>query len=81
MPNNSKPLSLAGLGLRAVVLELAAKGCLKPDIYALLEKFLLNLRTRADHRESDADAVLNVMDTLTGWCHPDARLLPEQNVT
>jgi hypothetical protein len=23
--------------------------------------------------------VLDVMDALAGWCHPDARLLPEQN--
>lgn len=66
--------------LRTVALELAAEGCQKPAIYALLEKLLLNLRVRQDHRESVEDAVLDVMDGLAGWCHPDARLLPQQNL-
>ena len=67
--------------LRAVVAELASEGLRKPDIYALLEKLLLDVRDRKDHGESDEDAVLDVMDALAGWCHPDARLLPEQNLT
>jgi hypothetical protein len=67
--------------LRAFVLELAAEGRRKVDIYALLEQFLLDLRAREDHRESDEDAVLDVMDALTEWCHPDARLLTEQKLT
>ena len=31
-----------------------------------------------DCRESDEDAVLDVMDALLGWCHPSAELLPEK---
>jgi hypothetical protein len=46
----------------------------------LLEGFLVRLRTRADYRDSDEDAVLDVMDSLTGWCHPDARLPPGENL-
>jgi hypothetical protein len=67
--------------LRALILELAAEGCRKADIYALLEQTLLDLRSREDHREADEDAVLDALDSLTEWCHPDARLLPEQNLT
>ena len=67
--------------LRAVALDLAAEGCQKPAIYALLEKLVLDLRVRQDHRESDEDAVLDVMDSLAGWCHPDTRLLPQQNLS
>jgi hypothetical protein len=28
-------------------------------------------------RERDEDATLEAIDALTGWCHPDARLLSE----
>jgi len=35
------------------------------------------LRTWPDYRETDEDAVLDVMDALTGWCHPDAQLLAD----
>jgi len=61
--------------LRTLVLELSQKGYAKADIYELLEKFVVHLRTRDDFRESDEDIVLDVMDALTGWCHPDAQLL------
>jgi hypothetical protein len=38
----------------------------------------VQLRSRPDGRESDEDAVLDVMDALLGWCHPSAELLPEK---
>jgi len=60
--------------MRSLVLELSREGRTKEEIYDLLEKFVLGLRTRADYQESDEDAVLDVMDALTGWCHPDAQL-------
>jgi hypothetical protein len=60
--------------LRAQVIELSAKGHTKADIYAALEQFMLRLR--ADGREADENLVLDIMDTLVGWCHPDAQLLP-----
>jgi hypothetical protein len=60
--------------LRKVILELAAEGCPKPSITALLEKLLLDLRGRTNHREADEDAILDALDALAGWSHADARL-------
>jgi hypothetical protein len=68
-----------GRALRALVLELSTEGYTKAKIYEFLEQLLLELRTRADHRETDEDAVLDTLDALTGCCHPDARLLPDQH--
>ena len=67
--------------LRTVVLDLAAEGCPKREISVLLEKLLLGLRDRQDHREADDDAVLDVLDGLAGWCQADVRLLPEPKVS
>ncbi len=67
-----------GRALRALVLELSAQGYTKANHYELLEKLLLDLRTREDCREADEDTVLDTMDALTGWCHPDVQLLPDQ---
>ena len=66
-----------GRSLRSLVLELSQEGHTKADIYELLEKLVVQVRARADYRESDEDVVLDVMDALTGWCHPDAQLLPD----
>jgi hypothetical protein len=64
--------------LRAVVLELAAQGCPKEEIAALLETLLLDLRGQPQHQNADEeDAILDVLDGLAGWCQADARLLPE----
>jgi hypothetical protein len=60
------------------ILELAAEGSQQPELYALLEKLLLDSRAREDHLESGEDVILDVMDALAGWCHPEARLFPEQ---
>ena len=64
--------------LRAVVLELAAEGCAKREITVLLEKLLLDLRGRPEHREDDEDAVLDVLDGLAGWCQEEARLFTQK---
>lgn len=66
--------------LRGLVQELAREGSTKAAIHGLLEKSLMQLRTRPDFRESDEDAVLDVLDALTGWCHPGAELLPNKPV-
>jgi hypothetical protein len=60
--------------LREKVTDLAGKGLTKADIYDSLERLVLRLRQEG--REAEEDAVLDVMDSLSGWCHPDARLLP-----
>jgi hypothetical protein len=63
--------------LRSLVLTLSQEGHAKTRIYQLLEELVAGLRSRDDYRESDGEVVLDVMDALTGWCHPDARLLPD----
>jgi hypothetical protein len=67
-----------GPALRLVVEDLARTGSSKTAIYEMLEHFLVQRRTHADFRESDEETVLDVLDALTGWCHPSAALLPEQ---
>ncbi len=64
--------------LRALVHDLAGQGSTNAEIYGLLEKFLVQLRQRTDFREADEEAVLDVLDALSGWCHPSAELLPEK---
>jgi hypothetical protein len=45
------------------------------------ERFCRRIRPADDifgtHREEQEEGVLNVMDALTEWCHPGARLLPD----
>jgi hypothetical protein len=67
-----------GKNLRTLVQQLAAEGHSKAEIYQALEQFLIELRGREAPCEADEDAILDVMDALTGWCHPDAQLLPEK---
>jgi hypothetical protein len=64
--------------LPAFVQELACAGRSKTEIYGLLEKVLAQVRSQPVFREGDEDAVLDVMDALTGWCHSSAELLPEK---
>ena len=66
--------------LSSVVEDLAREGSTKAEIYDLLEKCLVRLRTQSDFAESDEDALLNVLDALSGWCHPSAELLPEKPI-
>jgi hypothetical protein len=64
-----------GQALRSLVLELSAEGLTKAEIYQLFEEELLHLR--AAGRPAEEEPILETMDALSGWCHPDARLLPE----
>ena len=66
-------------GLRTVVRELAQEGRPKAAVYQLLEKLLMHLRGRPDAREANEEIVLAVMDALTGWCHPEAQLLGDDD--
>jgi hypothetical protein len=63
--------------LRLAVVDLSRNGYTKEQIYGFLERLVLDLRARDDYRESAEDTVLDVMDALTGWCHPEARLLSD----
>lgn len=64
--------------LRALVEDLARQGSTKTMIYGLLEESLAKLRKQPDYRVAHEDALLDTMDSLTGWCHPSAQLLPEK---
>ena len=67
----------AGQVLRARVLELSQTGRTKPEIYGILERILVRMRARNGLQASAEEALLDVMDGLTDWCHRDARLLTE----
>ena len=61
--------------LRNLVLHLLADGQTREAILELLERARQQLR-QAD-RETDEDAVMDVMDFLVGWCSPHMKLPPE----
>jgi hypothetical protein len=63
---------------RSWVLEQTKQGLTKARIYESLEQFLLHLRSVPESSEVDEDIVLDVMDSLTGWCHPESELLPDR---
>lgn len=67
--------------LKAVVLQLAAEGSPTREICGLLEDLLLDLRGRPDHREADEEAVLDVLDGLTGLCQAGLLVLSEAPIT
>jgi hypothetical protein len=69
-----------GACFRALIGDLAHEGLTKPQIYELLEKFVLQLRLRTDYRDVDEELVLDIMDALNGWCHPSAELLPDEPI-
>lgn len=62
--------------LRNLVLHLLSDGQTREAILELLERARQQLR-QAD-RETDEDAVMDVMDFLVGWCSPHMKLPPEQ---
>jgi hypothetical protein len=64
--------------LNNLVLELSAEGHEKAAILKIFENYALCLRK--NNRESDEELLMEVMDALVGWCHPDARLLPDEQM-
>ena len=70
--SSSEPVN----GLRNWVLQLLADGQTREAIRGLLKRTRPQLR-QAD-RETDEDAVMDVMDFLVGWCSPHMKLPPEQ---
>jgi hypothetical protein len=63
--------------LRSVVTSLSQDGLTQASIYAALEELLLELRQGEQPSDSQEELVLDVMDALSGWCHPSASLLKE----
>jgi hypothetical protein len=62
--------------LRDLVVHLLSEGQTREAVLELLERVRQQLR-QAD-RETDEDAVMDVMDFLVGWCSPHVKLPPEQ---
>ena len=75
--NTALHLPRPGQAFRDLVLELANEGYEKKQILQLLEDFLIQLREQEGHKNSDEDVILDTMDCLTGWCHPEGKLLPD----
>jgi hypothetical protein len=63
--------------LRALVQELTSEGWSRDEIYNSLEECLLQLRQSSNYRDSDENVLTDVMDALTGWCHSNAQLFPD----
>lgn len=63
-------------GLVACVNELLAGRYNEGQVLGILEAFREHLREQ--DRESDEDAVMDVMDRLVGWCAPQAILQRER---
>jgi hypothetical protein len=66
-----------GQALRALALELAAEGNDRQQVYDLFERYLLARRQTGFTNDGDEDLLLDTMDALTGWCHPDRQLLKD----
>jgi hypothetical protein len=64
--------------LRATVLSLSAEGQTQSGVYGLLEELLMALRARADAPAAQEELILDVMDAISGWCHPSARLFADE---
>jgi hypothetical protein len=61
--------------LRSLAERLIAQGHNKAAILALFEQ--ARQRLREGDREADEDAVMDVMDFLTGWCSPHMKLFQD----
>jgi hypothetical protein len=67
------------VNLKRLVRELAAAGHRKEGIYHFFEEALLAARTAHQGEDSaEEEAILEVMDLLTGFCDPDLVLLPDE---
>ena len=63
--------------LRSLAQQLLAEGRSTPEVIELFESAREHFR--ATGRESDEDALLDVMDFVTGWCSPHVRLDVQAN--
>lgn len=57
--------------IRELITDLLNHGVDRSLILMELDKFRLN---KLQNRESENDVILDVMDYLSGWCNPDAKL-------
>jgi hypothetical protein len=66
--------------LRRLVEDLGREGSTRTEMSRLFEDYLERVRAHPESHKGDEDAILDVLDALTGWCHPGAELLPEKPV-
>lgn len=62
--------------LRLVVEDLVRRGQSKEQVRESLSRFLDQLQNSKERREADADAVMDVLDFVEGWCSPHMKLFP-----
>lgn len=67
------PLSRLVTELREYAREQLTSGYSSAQLYVDLMGAYSSISTREDQEEQE-DALLDVMDFLTGWCSPDSRL-------
>lgn len=60
--------------LKDLAIQFSAEGKSEPEIYKIFEDCILQMRTMNTYKESDEEMVMEVLDAITGWCHPEARL-------
>jgi len=63
--------------LSDLVVQFSQEGLTKQEIVDQLERFVADWRARPEYVEDTEEPVLETLDALTGWCHPDRQLLPE----
>jgi hypothetical protein len=64
-----------GEELRRIILVLAREGHTKDEIYGAMNELLDQIREKHGGESAEEDTILELMDALVGWCHPNARLL------
>jgi hypothetical protein len=65
--------------LRATILALSEEGQTQTGVYGLLEELRLTLRTGGELTEEREELLLDLMDAVSGWCHPTARLFVDKD--
>jgi hypothetical protein len=65
-----------GWALRSLAQGLLAQGYDKKRLCEDLERIVSRARVTGEFGESGEDAVFDLLDALTGWCHPSAQLPP-----
>ena len=62
-------------GLVRLAEQMKEAGASQTETYEVFERFRAELRDQG--READEDIVMDVMDRVTGWCDPTARLFAD----
>jgi hypothetical protein len=73
---------ISGLAFENLILSLSKNGSSKTEIYEFLSKFQLEENEMKDYinieKKYGDHPIELAMDRLWGWCHKDAKLLPNE---